>query len=91
MNKATQNTEQKHGGESPLKQLRDELDMSQEDFGRTIGISVRTVSRWEAGVNVPSFTIPQLKSLDRLLRSHGKSIQDLPDSFAPIPQALITE
>lgn len=72
-----------NGGDSPLKILRDELDMSQEDFGRTIGISVRTVSRWESGSNVPSFTIPQLKALDRLLRANGKTIQDLPDSFSP--------
>ena len=70
-------------GESPLKQLRDELGMSQEDFGRIIGVSVRTVSRWEVGANVPSFTLPQLKALDNLLRTHGKTIQDLPDSFAP--------
>jgi putative transcriptional regulator len=86
MKKQTKNTDQNYGGESPLKQLRDELDMSQEDFGRTIGVSVRTVSRWEAGVNVPSFTISQLKALDRLLASIGKTIQDLPDSFAPITE-----
>jgi putative transcriptional regulator len=32
-------------GESPLKKLRDELEMSQEEFARQIGTSVRTVSR----------------------------------------------
>lgn len=73
----------KNGGDSPLKILRDELSMSQEDFGRTIGVSVRTVSRWESGISVPSFTIQQLKALDKLLKTAGKTIQDLPDSFAP--------
>ncbi|MBK1990907.1 helix-turn-helix transcriptional regulator [Sphaerospermopsis aphanizomenoides BCCUSP55] len=73
-----------NGGESPLTHLRNELGLTQEEFGRTIGVSLRTVSRWEAGVNIPSFTLPQLKALDRLLRLNGKTIQDLPDSFAPI-------
>ncbi|KJH71219.1 helix-turn-helix domain-containing protein [Aliterella atlantica] len=69
--------------ESPLKALREELDMSQEEFGRQIGTSARTVSRWEAGDSVPTFTIIQMKALDRLLRFKGKSIQELPDSFGP--------
>ncbi|MBW4665368.1 MAG: helix-turn-helix transcriptional regulator [Chroococcus sp. CMT-3BRIN-NPC107] len=67
-------------GESPLKKLRSELDMSQEEFGRIIGTSARTVSRWEAGDSVPTFTIPQMKALDRLLRSIGKSIQEIPEN-----------
>lgn len=80
--KTTEN--QGNGGESPLKKLRDELGMTQEDFSRSIGVSLRTVTRWESGVNVPSFTLPQLKALDRLLRSNGKTIQELPDEFGPL-------
>jgi DNA-binding transcriptional regulator YiaG len=71
-------------GRSPLKDLRTELGMSQETFGHAIGVSLRTVGRWESGKNIPSFTIPQMKALDRLLRTIGKTIQDLPDSFAPV-------
>lgn len=71
-------------GESPLKKLRDELGMSQEEFARQIGTSSRTISRWEAGDNIPTFTIAQMKAIDRLLRSHGKTIDQLPDQFAPI-------
>ncbi len=66
-----------------MKQLRDELDISQEEFGRLIGTSARTISRWEAGDSVPTFTISQMKALDRLLRSIGKSIQEVPDNFSP--------
>lgn len=76
-------TAKKNGGGSPLTQLRDDLGMSQEDFGRAIGVSVRTVSRWETGVNMASFTLPQLKALHRLLKSKGISIDDLPDNFGP--------
>lgn len=72
-----------NNGESPLKALRSELDMSQEEFGRSIGTTARTISRWEAGDSVPTFTIPQLKALDRLLKLKGKTIQDLPDDFGP--------
>lgn len=57
--------------------------MSQEEFGRAIGTTARTISRWEAGVSVPTFTVTQMKALDRLLRSKGRSIQDLPDDFGP--------
>ena len=68
--------------ESPLKKLREEMGMSQEDFARRIGTSARTISRWETGDSVPSFTIAQMKALETLLLEHGKVLKDLPDSFA---------
>lgn len=71
------------GGDSPLKALRSELDMSQEEFGRSIGTTARTISRWEAGDTVPTFTVAQMKALDKLLKSKGRTIQDLPDDFGP--------
>ncbi|AFZ08978.1 MULTISPECIES: helix-turn-helix domain-containing protein [unclassified Microcoleus] len=74
---------QEEAGESPLKKLRDELGMSQEEFARQIGTSVRTVSRWEAGDNVPTFTIAQMKALANFLRSRGLTLDDLPDRFGP--------
>ncbi|HAX79271.1 MAG TPA: XRE family transcriptional regulator [Cyanobacteria bacterium UBA11372] len=73
-------------GESPLKKLREEFGMSQEEFARAIGTSARTVSRWEAGDNIPTFTIAQMKALDRLLRSRSKTLEDLPDEFGPTGQ-----
>lgn len=82
---------EKDGGESPLKALRSELDMSQEEFGRSIGTTARTVSRWEAGDSVPTFTIAQMKALDQLLKSKGKTIQDLPDDFGPYGRLPIPE
>ncbi|MEC4814517.1 MAG: helix-turn-helix transcriptional regulator [Scytonema sp. PMC 1069.18] len=75
----TRNTE----GESPLKNFRIELDMSQEEFARAIGTTARTISRWEAGDTEPTFTVSQIKAFERLLASRGKTIQDLPDSFRP--------
>lgn len=70
-------------GESPLKNFRIELGMSQEEFARAIGTTARTISRWEAGDTEPTFTVAQIKAFERLLASRGKTIQDLPDSFRP--------
>jgi putative transcriptional regulator len=78
-------------GEPLLRSLRLELDMSQEEFGRSIGTTARTISRWEAGDSIPTFTVTQMKALDRLLRSKGKTIQDLPDNFGPPKQQTQTD
>ncbi|MEG4249059.1 helix-turn-helix transcriptional regulator [Microcoleus sp. Pol10D4] len=67
--------------ESHLKKLREELEMSQEDLARELGVSSQTISRWELGKNVPMFTVKQMKALEKLLASIGKSIGDLPDNL----------
>lgn len=79
------------GSESPLRNLRNELGMSQEEFGRSIGTTGRTISRWESGDSVATFTVAQMKAFDRLLQSKGKTIQDLPDDFAPQKPQPATE
>jgi len=72
--------------ESSLKSLRAEMEMSQEEFGRAIGTTARTISRWEAGDSEPTFTVKQMKALDRLLRLKGKSLHELPDELGPPPR-----
>ena len=67
--------------ESHLKKLREELEMSQEDLARSLGVSSQTISRWELGKNVPTFTVKQMKALEKLLASIGRSIGDLPDNL----------
>ncbi len=79
------------GEESPLKMLRDQLDLSQEQFAQLIGVSSKSVSNWERGVTPASLGIAQIKALDRLLRSKGLSIQKLPDSFGPPKQSEALE
>ena len=68
-------------GEVPLKQIRDALDLSQEAFGREIGVSVQTVSRWETGRSEPTFTVSQMKKFLRLINRLGWSADDLPDAL----------
>lgn len=83
-------SKERQEGESPLRKLRDEFEMSQEDFGRSIGVTARTVSRWESGDSDPTFTVPQIKALATLLESKGKSIHDLPDVFGPVKQQEVS-
>jgi len=50
-----------------IKDLRDTLGMSQDDFAKALGISFSTISRWESGKSEPSYKQEQqleaLKSL----------------------------
>ena len=40
-----------------LKQLRNEKGITQEKFAEILGVSGRTVSRWETGTNLPDLSI----------------------------------
>lgn len=37
-----------------VRELRDRLGLTQEDFARALGMSVSTVCRWEKGQSKPS-------------------------------------
>lgn len=67
--------------------VREAFGVSQEEFARQIRTSARTVSRWDAGDHVPTFTVTQMKALDRLMRTKGKTLEDLPDWFGPTPES----
>ena len=50
-----------------LRRLRSVFKLSQEKFAVLVGVSVRTVARWEAGESAPSqLARRQLESLERL-------------------------
>lgn len=62
-----------------LKQVREKLGMTQEEFGRALGISNNTISRYERGLHKITFTLAQMKRLQDLLEQAGISIRDLPN------------
>lgn len=63
--------------------LRRQLELTQKDVADTIGVSEQTVRNWENGRTMPMLTVPQMKSLCKLLK---RSIEDVPDWFGPIDQ-----
>jgi DNA-binding transcriptional regulator YiaG len=40
--------------EPTIRDLRNRLGLTQEDFARALGITVSTVNRWEKGHSIPS-------------------------------------
>ncbi len=74
--------------DSPLKRLREEAGLSQQELGSRIGVGLATISRWERGVSLPMLTVPQMKALCREL---GKSIEELPDEFGPQKRSAESE
>jgi DNA-binding XRE family transcriptional regulator len=67
--------------ENLLKQIRQALEMTQEEFGRTIGVHQTSVARWETGRSKPTFTLAQIKALQREMRKLGLDFDDLPDDL----------
>jgi transcriptional regulator with XRE-family HTH domain len=65
--------------ESPLKKLREEAGLSQQELATRIGVAVATISRWERGAPA-MLTVPQMKALCQVF---GRSIEELPDEFGP--------
>ena len=74
----TQKKQQPDEPESPLKALRRQAELTQEQLARHLGVSTRAVQAWEGGEYPPTLTIPQVKTLCRVLNC---SLNDLPDDF----------
>lgn len=70
---------------SPLKQIRENLEMSREQFAVALGTTSGTVYRWETGRHGVSFTVRQFKNLRRMIKPLGIDIDDLPDDLGPPP------
>lgn len=49
-----------------IKRLRQRLDMTQEEFAKYIGVSWRTVMRWESGDSQPSnLALEKIEKLEK--------------------------
>jgi putative transcriptional regulator len=53
-----------------IRELRQQLDLSQEKFAAKLGVSLRTVNRWENGSSVPSQMA--LKLIEEMLQKMGE-------------------
>lgn len=63
-----------------LKQIRQALGMTQEEFARAIKAHQVSVARWETSRS-PSLNIAQIKALEREMAKIGLSFADLPDDL----------
>jgi DNA-binding transcriptional regulator YiaG len=56
-----------------VKEIRRQLEMSQEDLARQIGVSYATVNRWENGLSKPSkLAKGHLETFCRKMTGQGK-------------------
>ncbi|HBL11177.1 MAG TPA: XRE family transcriptional regulator [Cyanobacteria bacterium UBA11162] len=67
--------------ESPLKQRREELGLTQRDIAQTLGKTVQTISNWETGIYEPKMTPREIKVLCRLL---NWTLEEMPDEFGVV-------
>jgi transcriptional regulator with XRE-family HTH domain len=73
--------------ELTLKALRERLKLSQEDLGRRMNLSYRTIAEWEGGRKTPRFdnAIALARELGVSLKVLGKSmrlnVEGVPDDL----------
>ncbi len=64
-----------------LRQVRERLNMTQEEFARELRTTTRTIGRHERGEHQLRLSLGQIKRLKELLEQAGLSIDDLPDDI----------
>ncbi|MFE1744822.1 helix-turn-helix transcriptional regulator [Coleofasciculus sp. H7-2] len=67
--------------ESPLRQRREELGLTQRDIALALGKTDQTISNWETGMYEPKLTPREIKALCRLLKW---TLEELPDEFGSL-------
>ncbi|MDZ7953833.1 helix-turn-helix domain-containing protein [Nostoc sp. DedQUE09] len=64
-----------------IRELRQQLHLSQEKFAAKLGVSLRTINRWENGSTVPSQMA--LKLIEEMLERMGKADTRLVKEYLP--------
>lgn len=65
---------------SPLRKLRNNAHLTQEQLAQEIGVAVSTIRRWEKGQAEPTMTLSQTKKFCHAVEHH---FDDLPNSLLP--------
>jgi DNA-binding XRE family transcriptional regulator len=65
---------------SPLKKLRRNANLTQEQLAQKIGLAVSTVRRWERGETEPTMTLAQTK---KFCQAINQNFDELPNSLLP--------
>ncbi|MEH2254800.1 helix-turn-helix domain-containing protein [Nostoc sp.] len=64
-----------------IRQLRQQLHLSQKKFAAKLGVSLRTINRWENGSTVPSQMA--LKLIEEMLEKMGEAGKRLVNEYLP--------
>ncbi len=64
-----------------LRQVRERLGMTQEEFARELGITRKTLGNHERGAHQLKLSLGLIIRLKELLEQAGMSIDDLPDDI----------
>ncbi|MEH2055605.1 MAG: helix-turn-helix transcriptional regulator [Nostoc sp.] len=67
-----------------IRELRQQLNVSQEKFAAKLGVSLRTINRWENGSTVPSQMA--LKLIEEMLEKMGEPGKRLVNEYLPKPE-----
>lgn len=65
---------------SPLKKLRTDASLTQEQLAHKIGVAVSSIRRWERGEAEPTMTLDQTKKFCRAIK---QNLEQLPNSLLP--------
>ena len=64
-----------------IRELRQQLNLSQKQFATRLGVSFKTVNRWQNGHTVPSNIA--LKLIEEMLRKMGEPGKRLLNQYFP--------
>ena len=64
---------------SPLKHLREQANLTQEQLAYRLGVAVSTIRRWERGGVEPSLTIAEWRKLCQIV---GTNLNELPEKLS---------
>ena len=64
--------------DSPLKRMRLNVKLTQDQLAKRLGVAVSTIRRWEKKQAEPTMTVAQMR---KFCQAVERDLEDLPDSL----------
>ena len=64
--------------DSPLKRMRLNVKLTQDQLAKRLGVAVSTIRRWEKKQAEPTMTVAQMR---KFCQTVERDLEDLPDSL----------
>jgi len=72
-----------------IKSIRESVGLTQEQFAKRLGVSERSVRRWETGEREPLLTFAQSRILVQIIEEAGLKVDDLPEELSKPQSCLV--